>query len=130
MTFSRRRVRLAVPLPLLLFLSAGVAEATGVHRCPHHDVLPGAADSAAELAAAHHGTGVEPAHHSDSEAHEDCTCMGACQPAGAALTPEGEYGRAPFDSSATRAVGWSSAAAAPGRPAPFLLPFANAPPSR
>ena len=126
---SRRRIRRAVPVPLLLFLTAGAAEATGVHRCPHHDVLPGAAGAAAEVSAAHHAD-VDVAHHSDAEAHENCTCMGACQPAGAALTPEDAHGRAPFDPSTSRAGGRSSAAAAPARIVPFLLPVANAPPSR
>lgn len=124
--------RVPALLLALVFLFAGTAEGMGVHRCPHHDVLPGTAQ-AAELHGvdAGHGAGHH-AHTADTSApaHENCTCMGACQPGGVATLPDGGSAVIALDSGTDRHVAWWSPPSDHAALVPFLLPFANGPPSR
>ena len=127
-----RTRRVPALLLALIFLFAGTAEGMGVHRCPHHDVLTGTAQ-AAELqgADAEHGAGHH-AHTADTgaPAHENCTCMGACQPGGVATLPDGGSADLDLDATTDRHVTSWSPHSNRAALVPFLLPFANAPPSR
>lgn len=123
--------RWAALLPLLAFIAAGSAEAAGLHRCPHHDVLLGTA-----AAGAIHNTAGHAAHsgsapdHAVPAPHDNCTCMGACQPAGVATSVE------PGAMTITPDAGHHDAADRWTPPAPrtalvpFALPFPNGPPTR
>jgi hypothetical protein len=126
-----RARRVPALLLTLVFLFAGTAEGMGVHRCPHHDVLPGTAQAAAVHGADDHGAGHH-AHTADASApaHENCTCMGACQAGSAATPPDGGSAVIALDSGTDRHVVWWSPPSARATLVPFLLPFANGPPSR
>lgn len=124
--------RVPALLLALVFLFAGTAEGTGIHRCPHHDVLPGTTEAAALHGAADDHGAVHHAHTADTSAptHESCTCMGACQPGGVATASKGGSAAIAFDSATNRQVNRWSPPAARAALVPFLLPFANAPPTR
>src|SRR5688572_4438245 len=122
-----RTRRVPALLLALVFLFAGTAEGMGVHRCPHHDVLPGTQGAAThDHGAAHHAQADDPG----TPAHESCTCMGACQPGGVATLPDGGSADITFDSTTDRHVTQWSPPSDRATLVPFLLPFANAPPSR
>ena len=93
--FSRRTTaRRSLPLRLLSLASAlvlllvGTADAYGLHRCAHHDALPGeavpagGAEHAAPGAHADHGAAQAPAAHDHgapaNEHDGGCTCVGDC----------------------------------------------------
>lgn|SRR5690606_14756107 len=124
------------------FLGTGAADAFGLHRCPHHDGLPGEAGAAVAHAggagaadgADHggsHAVGVGEAHAGGAAGHGDhgpCTCVGACGLTGAAHPVPRQTVTAATESHA--ASGCEHAAAdAPSLHADYILPFANAPPS-
>jgi hypothetical protein len=122
----------------VLFVGTGAIDAYGLHRCPHHDALPGesadAADAGQPAAEHHHGTphadagaaaaGQEQDGHGE---HGPCSCIGLCGAASAALPglSAAEPGPAPVTFAAPAARP-ASARAIPR--ADYLLPFANAPP--
>ncbi|HET9983239.1 MAG TPA: hypothetical protein VFQ38_06620 [Longimicrobiales bacterium] len=111
--------RLASLLVAILLVATWSADAFGLHRCPHHDSLPGDAAQHAGHGA-HHGA---PAH----DSHSACTCIGACAP-GVALT-------APGVNADVFAVAPDFVRAVPAPTVPILpdhalalIPFAQAPP--
>jgi hypothetical protein len=120
--------RLAATLMAAGFLGTATADAYGVHRCPHHDGLPGAdtpfASHGAHDAGAHDG-GAQSGTHDD---HGPCTCVGACDVTGAAMPVP-----ATAHTSIGGATGSTLRALPPADHTPhhfaYLLPFANAPPS-
>ena len=133
--FGRPRSRGRSPLLRLLSLAsvlalvlAGSADAYGLHRCVHHDALPGEAASAE--APAHGGHGAQHDHDapaSDSSEHDaGCTCVGDCAGAPAVLTPDEPTG-------ITVAPVWVRVATPDFRPmlrhVAWLLPPANGPPA-
>jgi len=133
--------RLVAAALAALFLATGAADAYGLHRCPHHDGLPGAAGvepaHAAGVGQAHaasgdrHAAGAEPAHGGGAGQHDEhgpCTCIGACGVASAALPVHGS-GVQRFDPLQTSAPGAVAYRLAPSLDRDYLLPYANAPPS-
>jgi hypothetical protein len=125
-----RRRRLSALLSAALFLIAGTAEATGVHRCPHHDALPTDASTAATI----HETGRHDTHAApeagEPAGHDDCTCRGACQPGGVATPSDLGAAASAVDATAHAPTGWWSPAPPRASLVPFALPFANGPPAR
>lgn len=116
-------------LSALALVLAETADAYGLHRCAHHDALPGAAAEAGTDGAAHHVGG----HDHDapsSDAHDaGCTCVGNCAGSSGAAEPE---------SAATAELGARlTAQAAQPHPSdapradhtPHFHPFAQAPPA-
>ena len=96
------------------FLLVIVSEASGQHRCPHHDLLP---------ASSHHA----PGHHEQSDGRGPCTCFIGCTGAVLATPPAPVAGLRilPLHVSDPAAP----ASLAPPRAAlPYLLPYANGPP--
>jgi hypothetical protein len=128
----------------VLFVGAGAIDAYGLHRCPHHDALPGEAGvpgaraqpdghAAIHAGAAHNGDVAGPAAHGDptnEEGHGEhgpCSCIGLCGAASVALP--GFAARAPVPLQVTAdAVSLRLAQSLTIARADYLLPFANAPP--
>lgn len=108
-------------LGIMLLLLSGSADALGLHRCAHHDALPGATTDTND----HHGHEEAPA---ETDAPAGCTCIGTCSTSGVAMAPTlaSSIVDAPPVSFLTRAT-------APVFVAPlsaaFLLPYATAPPT-
>jgi hypothetical protein len=129
----------------VLFVGAGAIDAYGLHRCPHHDALPGeagipaAAGQSAGHAAIHTGathTGGVPgqAAHGDASdeqghgEHGPCSCIGLCGAATAALPGFAARALEPLAITAD-AVSLRLTQSLTIARADYLLPFANAPPS-
>ena len=78
--FSRRSpaLRAFALVSALVLLLAGATDAYGLHRCAHHDSLPGAPEASTEG----HGAGHDHGARTDGAqpGHEDagCTCVGDC----------------------------------------------------
>lgn len=139
--------RLAALLAPVFLLFTGTGEALGMHPCPHHSYIEGAAAGApvsepasghGEHGAAHaehpappaaadgdHHAAADPAEHPE---HGTCTCLGGCPPLGLAL-PSGEGVEiavpAPADVLRVRPEGERPNAS----PIPFVLPYGHAPPA-
>jgi hypothetical protein len=116
--FVRKSLALAGVLLLLLSSSA---DALGLHRCAHHDGLPGARQEQA----AHHG------HHGDSSSHQDsqgCSCVGTCSLSSVALAPARAATHVVAAPASTR-VHVAAAALVRALWQPHLLPYSTAPPA-
>jgi len=127
--FPTRSTRL---LAATAFLFAAAGEAAGALSCPHHDALPGQVEAAAvetHAGAPLHGPRHSGADHGGRDNHSGpCTCLGNCHDVGLAHTL-----------SASPAIEWDlptgrvqilhGVEEAPAPAAPYLLPFANAPPA-
>lgn len=147
-----RTYRLVAAVLAALFLATGAADAYGLHRCPHHDGVPGVVSAGAHGAkdahagpahgqenpgaASSHDTGpaaaagvhAQPADsHGDHEEHGPCSCIGTCGVAGAALPVRGSEALR-FEASEWSAGGAVSYRRAPTIDRDYLLPYANAPP--
>lgn len=141
----RTSLRVSALLLTVLFLATAARDALGVGGCPHHDgTLTGALhapDAFAHIghspgAAAHHPAvhavagsdtslreGGTPADHGDV-----CTCIGTCHLAASAPLPGASIvAWQPVEPATAEVATPESRLALPG-PAPFLLPYATAPP--
>ena len=132
-------LRAVALLSALALLFTGATDAYGLHRCEHHDALPGV-DATATAAAAHAGHGAHEAHaaiadrterdrHGDAGHDDGCTCVGDCAGAPGFVTPDADA------SSQLNGVRLSASPMAPRADAPradriaHVLPFAQAPPA-
>ena len=115
------RSPLAALLAAALFLVAGAERAFSYAACPHHGM-------AAPAGRAGHAT-----HDHDAPPSGDhsgpCSCLGACQTAGAGVLPSARSLQVAAPGAVTRAAGPTvEIVALPGRE-PHTLPFATAPPA-
>jgi hypothetical protein len=135
-----RRLTALLAAALLLFTVTG--EALGLHACPHHSYIEGAAPGAPvpEAASGHGAHGAahaehpaapatdaagDPAEHAD---HGTCTCLGGCPPLGAAVLPgAGGQAAVPVPGDVVRVRPGAERASA--GPIPFVLPYGHAPPA-
>ena len=122
-----RLISLASALALVL---SGATDAYGLHRCAHHDALPGETTTEAP---AHAGHAVAHATHDDggheSDAHESgCTCVGHCAGAPGIASPVAVgSSELQLDCSIDCSAPVNAEAPRPDHAAHFL-PFAQAPP--
>jgi hypothetical protein len=123
----------------VLFVGTGAIDAYGLHRCPHHDALPGdgyqqaegshgdESHAAAHAAGAGGGAAAGAQGEQGHDEHGPCSCIGLCGAASTAM---------PGAASATPRLALVTFDAPAARPAhtradartDYLLPFANAPP--
>lgn len=111
--------RLASLLVAILLVATWSADAFGLHRCPHHDGLPGHAAHHAGHGAPHGA----PAH----DSHAPCTCVGACTPGMALTAPTVAADVFAVVPDFVRAVPAPTVSVLPDH-ALELIPFAQAPP--
>jgi hypothetical protein len=109
-------------LGITLLLGSSSADALALHRCAHHDALPGAPAESHS----HHEPHQAPA--SEDAPESGCTCIGTCATTGVALAPR--FGSAAVDVAPST---FRAPMAAPvfiqPLSAAFLLPYATAPPT-
>jgi len=113
-------------LSAVWFLAVVVAT-PAVHRCPMHDGPTGASmtDMPAHTMLGHGP--MTPGDHGPQDAHHDCTCLGTCSMATAALLASPRTTPVAIERFTANAP--SSGETAPLASAPArLLPFANGPP--
>lgn len=137
-TLDRRRspllrlISLASALSLVL---AGATDAYGLHRCAHHDALPGESAAGTTDHGAHaavpgdaHATSHQHGAPQSGEHESGCTCVGHCAGAPGIATPDG-VGTSELQLECSSECATPPAADAP-RPdhASHFLPFAQAPP--
>src|SRR5688572_11111565 len=106
-------------LGIALLLASSSADALGLHRCDHHDALPGApAESHG-----HHGHDEAPA---SEETSGGCTCIGTCSTTGVALVPALRAHAVDVLPASFRGIDPARSSMQPLSPE-HLLPFATAP---
>lgn len=129
--------RFSALLAALLLLFTWTGDAVGMHPCPHHSAVPGAAGGHAAAApaehAAHAAHGSTAAEHDRAPAahgaHGGCTCVGCC-PAGMALPVfAAPCCEAAAPAAAAAAVLLDRGTGLPDRFPPFVLPYGLAPPA-
>lgn len=99
-----------------LFLAGSAAEAAGLHRCPHHDPVPG------------HAVHNDASHGQENGGH-GCTCFGTCHGSATLALPAGPD-EAPLRPHDDDVVGRFPSTSAPApRGNSYLHPFANGPPT-
>ena len=98
-----------------LFLAGSVAEAAGLHRCSHHDMLAG------------HSMQADAAHGEEHEGH-GCTCFGTCHGSAAVALPAGP-GEAHVRAHAALAGRLHAVSTPAAQASSYLLPYANGPPT-
>jgi len=122
-----RLISLASALALVL---SGATDAYGLHRCAHHDALPGETTTQAPGHAGHaadHGAHDHGA--PESDAHESgCTCVGHCAGAPGIASPDAVGSAELHLECTTDCVAPHSADALRPDHAAHFLPFAQAPP--
>ena len=137
-TPDRRRsplLRLISLASVVALVLSGATDAYGLHRCAHHDALPGESTTEAPAHAGHavehgaheHGAPESDAHESD--AHDSgCTCVGHCAGAPGIASPDAVgSSELQLECSTECVLPLSADAPRPDHAAHFL-PFAQAPP--
>jgi len=119
-------LRACALLSVLVLLLAGAADAYGLHRCAHHDALPGESGEHGDHAAGHDHAAPTP---HDAPAHDDggCTCVSDCAGSSGLESANADE---PVELHFATAVVSEPAPATMPRAAhsPHTLPFAQAPP--
>lgn len=116
---------------LAAFTAVGAADAVGVHACPHHDRLPaerpdGTGEHAVPHEGPHAGHGERDADH---DPHGPCTCVGGACSAAALALPSLSGGDHRPPATVRRGSELPLPEARRAVREPYLLPFANAPPT-
>jgi hypothetical protein len=128
--------RLTALLAAMLLLLSGAGDAFGAHPCPHHAAIGApehaAAAHAAEMADSHgdHGAhGQAPAHPADHDGHSACTCGGICPVSTGPAPLAPALAVLPLVLVPAAPAAFTAADGLPSRLLPYVLPFAQAPPS-
>jgi hypothetical protein len=123
------RTRVFALIAALVFQATMWSDAFGAHRCPHHDLLAGTAESVGHAASGHMHAGIEssqsPAH--SHAPHGPCTCIGHCNAGGTAAVTSRPARVVIVIGTLVRSRAPEARTVSLGR-TPFLHPFANAPP--